>query len=209
MNKILRGFYLFLVVFGTSSVAAAQDNKITFNSPYVMLSTVGTKLFHDIAELTPAQRKNPDMMKAIVEHDLMPYIDYRYAAFKVMGSYIRKTTTEQRSAFVKAMYANLVATYANALTQYQHQKVNFEQDRSVGEQHIVVVRSEIVDANAPTIHIDFKLRKDSISGQWKAFDMVVEGISLLSSKQAEITSQIRRVGLQAVIDKLNQISQSV
>jgi phospholipid transport system substrate-binding protein len=197
--------YVLLLVFCWSSFGIAAEPLIPANSPYQLLAQVGTKLFNQIAALTPEQRKHPQLMQTIVQQQLMPYVDHRYAAFKILGSHIRHSTAEQREAFADAMYANLVRTYANALAQYNNQQVNFEPEQSVGASKVVTVRTEIVAAHAPTINIDFRLRKTN-TGAWKAFDMVVEGISLLSAKQAEIASQIRQVGLQGIIDKLQKFT---
>jgi hypothetical protein len=51
-----------------------------------------------------------------------------------------------------------------------------------------MVKALITEQGAPDIKIDFKLRLDKKTKQWKAFDMVIEGISLISAKQAEISS---------------------
>jgi phospholipid transport system substrate-binding protein len=47
------------------------------------------------------------------------------------------------------------------------------------------------------------LRKNQKTNEWKAYDMVAEGISLLSSKQSEFQSILRKDGLQKVIDLMN------
>ncbi|WP_186728066.1 ABC transporter substrate-binding protein, partial [Vibrio sp. T20] len=58
----------------------------------------------------------------------------------------------------------------------------------------------------PNIKLEFKLRKDKKSGEWKAFDMVAEGISLLSSKQSEWNTKIRQEGILQVADELEKLS---
>ncbi len=56
--------------------------------------------------------------------------------------------------------------------------------------------------NKPTIDLVFKMRQNKKTGQWKAFDMVVEGISLLSSKQAELGKRISKQGVEQVSTEL-------
>ncbi len=56
--------------------------------------------------------------------------------------------------------------------------------------------------NKPTIDLVFKMRQNKKTGQWKAFDMVVEGISLLSSKQAELGKRIAKQGVEQVSTEL-------
>jgi phospholipid transport system substrate-binding protein len=53
--------------------------------------------------------------------------------------------------------------------------------------------------------LEFKLRKEK-NGEWQAFDMVAEGISLLSSKQSEWNGKIRQEGVLAVAKELEQLA---
>jgi phospholipid transport system substrate-binding protein len=205
MNKLIKiGLLMLSLVFSTTTLAVTVD--ATTNSPYKLLEQVGTNLFNKIALLSPEQRNQAKVMEAIVESELMPYVDYRYTAYKIMGSYVSKSTKEQRDAFVDAMYSYLVSTYANALSQYKNQQVNYEPDHQIGNSNIVAANVEITEENAPTISLSFKFRKNSHTGQWKAFDMIVEGVSLVSSKQAEISGLIRKVGLDGVIVQLREKS---
>jgi len=50
------------------------------------------------------------------------------------------------------------------------------------------------------------MRQNKKTGQWKAFDMVVEGISLLSSKKAELSKKIARQGVEQVTIELAALS---
>jgi phospholipid transport system substrate-binding protein len=205
-------FYLSVISSGFSAseqTVASSETINTYASPYVLLERVGNKLFNQIAQLTPEQRQNSKQLRTIVETQLMPSIDHRYAAYKIMGKYVRSASPEQRKAFVQAMRHYLINTYASALTQYKNQQVVFEQDKATNGKRIVSVKAQIVAdqaSSSPTIDIDFRLRQNKQTKEWQAFDMIVEGISLLSSKQAEINAQIRKIGLDATIALLNEQS---
>ncbi len=56
-----------------------------------------------------------------------------------------------------------------------------------------------------TINVVFKMRQNKKTGQWKAFDMVVEGISLLSSKKAELGKRIAKQGGEQVSIELTAL----
>lgn len=63
----------------------------------------------------------------------------------------------------------------------------------------VTVRAVVQDPKRPEIKIAFKVRKDSKTNEWKAYDMVAEGISMLNSKRSEFESILRQDGIDAVI----------
>jgi phospholipid transport system substrate-binding protein len=185
---------------------SAVENKITQPSPYTVLENVGNKLFSRIAANQQEIKKFPPIMEQIVEEELMPSIDYRYASYRILGKHLRKTNKEQRAKFVESMRRNLAKTYANALMQYKNQQVIFEPQKATNGKKIVAVKTQIIDVNKPTIDVVFKMRQNKKTGQWKAFDMVVEGISLLSSKKAELSKKIARQGVEQVTIELAALS---
>jgi phospholipid transport system substrate-binding protein len=176
------------------------------SSPYVVLEKVGDKLFSRIAASQQEIIKFPQLMQNIVEEELMPSIDYRYASYRILGKHLKNTTKEQREQFVDSMRSYLSRTYANALMQYKTQDIVFEPEKSVEGKKIVGIKVQIVELNSPTIDVIFKMRKNKQTSEWKAFDMVVEGISLLSSKQAELSNKIAKEGIEQVSIELASIA---
>jgi len=177
---------------------SAQSAEISKPSPYAVLADVGNQLFTRIAANQQEIKKFPKLMNVIVEEELMPAIDYKYAAYRILGKHLKKTSKEQRAKFVNSMRSYLASTYANALKQYKNQQVIFESEKPIKGKRIVAVKTQIVDMNKPTIDVVFKMRQNKKTGQWKAFDMVVEGISLLSSKKAELGRRIAKQGVEQV-----------
>jgi phospholipid transport system substrate-binding protein len=86
---------------------------------------------------------------------------------------------------------------------YDGQDVEFQPVRDVTDERTVTVRAVVKESGRPNINLAFKLRKNRKTNEWKAYDMVAEGISLLSSKQSEFQSILRNDGIQKVIDLMN------
>ena len=78
----------------------------------------------------------------------------------------------------------------------------FEPAKDAENQKNMTIKAIIRKAGNPDIRISFKLRKSKNTQQWKTYDLVAEGISLLSSKRNEFASMIRQQGIQAVIDEM-------
>lgn len=187
-----------LLVFLLTSSWSAQSTEMPQPSPYVVLESVGHQLFTRIAANQQEIKKFPELMNVIVEEELMPAIDYKYTAYRILGKHLKKTSKEQRVKFVSSMRSYLARTYASALKQYKNQQVIFEPEKPVKGKRIVAIKTQIVEINKPTIDVVFKMRQNKKTGQWKAFDMVVEGISLLSSKKAELGRRIAKQGVEQV-----------
>ncbi|MFQ6372934.1 phospholipid-binding protein MlaC [Shewanella sp. YIC-542] len=174
-----------------------------YQNPYEMIKEVADQTFNRFKQDQSQIKAEPDHLKTIVSEELMPYVDARYAAYKVLGPYLQETTKAQRNAFVTAFESYLIATYAQAFTAYTDQTVQFAKARDFASERMVDVGVQIVDATRPPIKLEFKVRRLK-DGTWKAFDMVAEGVSLLSSKQSEVTAMVRQKGIDAVITLLQE-----
>ncbi|WDE10573.1 MlaC/ttg2D family ABC transporter substrate-binding protein [Thalassomonas haliotis] len=195
--------FSFIKVFLFVSCLSAAGNVLADeDSPYQVIANAGNNLFTRIASEQQALKTRPELMASIVEQELMPYVDHRYAAFKVLGKNLRTISKAQREAFVLAMKNHLSQSYVQVLSRYTDQQVTFQQQEQVKNRKIVSVKSVISQEGKPDIEMDFRLRKNKNTHRWLTFDIVVEGISLLDAKQTEISAKIRADGIDKVIAEL-------
>lgn len=172
------------------------------SSPYKLVQSIGTKVFQSVSRAKALSGDQEQLMSIIIEKQLMPFIDVTFASYKVLGSQLKKSTKAERLLFVEAMRQNLVATYSSALAQYTDQEIRYEQEKSVTGKRSVSVKIELIAANKPNIDMLFKLRKSKKTGEWKAYDLVVEGISLVNAKRAELAGLIRQHGIEHVATEI-------
>lgn len=175
--------------------------------PYLMIKEVAGKTFKRFANEQQAIRVDPNILKNIVREELMPYINYQYSAFKVIGQHLKNTTEQERQEFVPVFREYLITSYAQVFTLYDNQPVEFEPAKDFTDQKIVAVDTRVMMTGRDNIDVSFKVRKDRNTDEWKAFDMVAEGVSLLDSKQAELGSVIRQKGLPYVTELLREKSE--
>ncbi|WP_284243816.1 MlaC/ttg2D family ABC transporter substrate-binding protein [Thalassotalea insulae] len=183
---------------GTSGIATKVDKK----DPYAMVRTVADATFKRFANEQSTIQQNPNILKDIVREELMPYINYQYAAFKVIGSNFKKTTKSERADFVPVFRDYLITSYAQVFTLYNNQEVKFAPAKDFSKEKVVAVKTTVIEPGREPIDISFRVRKSRKTNEWKAYDMVAEGVSLLDSKQAELGSLIRQKGLPHVTEML-------
>lgn len=205
-NKFFSGLVLAsTLVLSFVAQAADNDNKadieIDKTNPYALVEAVSQKTFARFNQDKQLIADNPDHLKVIVTEELMPYIDYKYASYKVLGQYLRDTTKDERARFVEAFRGYLISTYAQAFTEYTDQTVEFSPAKDFTGEKMVNVNVRIIDKGRPDISLQFKARRLK-DDSWKAFDLVAEGVSLLSSKKSEITNLVRQKGIEPVIEML-------
>jgi phospholipid transport system substrate-binding protein len=175
--------------------------------PYLMIKTVAGKTFQRFADEQQSIKANPNIIKDIVREELMPYIYYQYSAFKVIGKHLKNTTEQERKDFVPVFREYLVTSYAQVFTLYDKQPVEFAPSQDFSDNRIVAVDTRIIMKGRDNIDVSFKVRKNRKTDEWKAFDMVAEGVSLLDSKQAELGGVIRQKGLPYVTELLKKKSE--
>ncbi|WP_367987400.1 ABC transporter substrate-binding protein [Vibrio sp. NTOU-M3] len=199
-KKLVLTLFLSMVALSASAIT------IDKTQPYQMMRQVSEHTFARLKAEQDLIQQDPDHLKVVVEEELMPYINEKYAALKLLGQQAKKAKRSDVGAFIKAFRAYLVSSYAQVLTQYTDQQIEFGPEPKLdSKKRITSIRVEIVDAPRPNIKLEFKLRRDK-KGEWQAFDMITEGISLLSSKQSEWSGKLRQEGVLAVADELNELA---
>ncbi|WP_259365370.1 phospholipid-binding protein MlaC [Colwellia sp. BRX10-3] len=206
MNDTMKRFFFCLTLLTCSTWASAAE-EVDKKDPYQMIKTVAEITFKRFANEQSAIRKEPNLLKTIVREELMPYINYQYAAYKVIGSNFKKTNKADRAEFVPAFREYLITSYAQVFTLYNNQEVEFAPARDFSDDRVVSVATSVIELGREPINISFRVRKHKKTGEWKAYDMVAEGISLLDSKQAELSSLIRQKGLSHVTEMLKEKSE--
>lgn len=199
--------WLMAGVLSLLSFHVLADDMIHNDDPHALLEEVADKTFQRIAADRDKIEADPNYLKTVVKQELMPYVDAIYASKKVLGRNYKDTTEAQRQEFYQVFEDYLVATYARAFTQYNEEKqeVVFEEPQPLRDNaRVATVRTLVKQQGRPDIHLDFKIRYDDDSKLWKAYDLVVEGISLLNSKAAEIAAVIRSRGIDGTIDLLRE-----
>lgn len=186
------------VLFVTQTVRAET-------SPYVLMQQASDKLFADIKNNQAKIKKDPNYLRTIVRNDLLPYVQVNYAGSLVLGSHFKSTTPEQREKFFKAFSDFIEQAYAQVLTAYTDQNIQIEPAKEVGDKNLVSIRVNIMQngGQAP-IKLDFKWRKNSKTGEWQAYDMVAEGVSMVVTKQNEWSGILRQQGIDALTAQIQK-----
>ena len=187
-----------------SVATTANAQEVNEENPYQLVKTVGLKTFDRIKDSQEQIQQDPELLRTIMKEELLPHVDYQFAAFKVLGKYFKTVEKEKLSEYVQVFRQYLITTYAVAMGYYDDQTVVFEPESDFTGQKSVTVRAVVQDPGRPEIKVAFQVRKISRTNEWKAYDMVAEGISLLNSKRAEFEPILRQEGIDAVIKLMRE-----
>lgn len=204
---LLRQFITTLFVFLFCASVFAQAGE---QNPYETVQSVAQQTFERIKENKDAIKKDPEVLRTVMEEELLPHIDYQFAAFKVLGKHFRSVPEDKLVEYVQTFRRYLITTYAVVMGYYDDQEVIFEPSGSYQDKKAITVRAVIKDDQRPDIKLAFQVRKDNKTNEWKAYDMIAEGVSVIDSKRSEFESIIRQDGIEKVIAIMNeQINQPI
>jgi phospholipid transport system substrate-binding protein len=148
-----------------------------------------------------AYRKDPAKVAQLVNQYLLPHFDTEFAARLVLGVHWRDATPEQRKRFVDAFYHSLLSNYGSAITEFTADRLKIFPTKVEGDATRATVRTEIRRDTGDRISVNYYMRKTAEG--WKAWDVVIDGISYVNSYREDFGPQIESQGLDAVIKRLD------
>ncbi len=136
----------------------------------------------------------------LVRQKVLPHFDFTRMTALAMGAHWRKASSAQRENLVDEFRTLLVRTYSTALSKYRDQVIEVKPPRGQPTDSEVVVRSEVRQSGTPPLTIDYSMEKTPLG--WKVFDVAVEGISLVTTYRDTFATEVRRAGIEGLIESL-------
>lgn len=147
--------------------------------------------------------RDPSGIYRLVERYVLPRFDFETISRFVLGKYWREATPEEQKAFIEQFRNLMVRTYAHALLSYSEQQIRYLPLRTDDDPRKATVSTSVGKAGAPDIPIDYKVFKED-SGDWKVYDVVIDGVSLVANYRTSFSGEIRRIGIGGLIKWMEQ-----
>lgn len=197
-------FALFALISASfAPVAAAADVQM----PDVLVRNVTNEVLAIVRADRAIQAGDTARVLALVDEKVLPHFNFRRMTMLAVGRDWREASSEQQSQLTEAFRTLLVRTYSNALTQYRDQTIDFKPVRMSDADTTVQVRTEVRQAGAQPIGIDYTLEKTAQG--WKVFDVVVAGVSLVTNYRGSFGDEIRKGGIDGLIRSLQEKNRSL
>jgi phospholipid transport system substrate-binding protein len=210
MKRIVQaGFMAGLLVAGGAHAADAAKpapTSVDTSGPSQLIESSANILLAGIDARRAEFRKDPTGLYELVANTLLPHFDTPYAAQLVLGTHWRNATPEQRKRFVEAFYQSLLYTYGDAMVDFTGDRLKVIPTKVAPTDVRATVRTEIKRSNGTKVGVNYSLRK--VNGEWKAWDVVIDGISYVKSYREDYGAEVQQKGLDSVISRLEAKAQS-
>jgi len=191
---------ILLLVFAFSSGNLFGDH-ISGEDPVSLVEDTTVHIFSDVAENLEEYTANPETLQALVRKNLMPLLDVNYAARLVLGRAGRGIEKEKIDEFSDCMSELLINRYSKGLLYFGGEtKLWVLPQRGELNEKITRVRTRVTLPNGGQAPVDYAFHKTPDG--WKAFDVIVEGISYVTTYRNQIMPDVQANGIDSVIERL-------
>lgn len=146
-------------------------------------------------------KTHKDKLIGIIDGIFLPHFDIDYASILVLGRHAREASPAQRERFAKAFYNSITHRYAEGLLNYTRGSVKVLPFRGELNNKRTIVRTTVRLDDGKSMSVDYAFRKTR-QGDWKVYDVIIEGISYITNYRNQVDAEIRKMGLDKLIERL-------
>ena len=193
MKKSLYTLFIGLVL-AVSPLFAQEE------APDVKIKKVTEDVLTIVRQDKDIQSGNTQKAIELVEARVLPHFNFQHMTALAMGRDWNKASPEQKKRLSEEFKTLLVRTYSNALTSYRDQTLRYKPFKMQPGETDVVIKTEIVQPGAKPIQLDYSLEKQG--NDWKVYDVIVAGVSLVSNYRDTFNQEVRANGVDGLIQML-------
>jgi phospholipid transport system substrate-binding protein len=160
------------------------------------VSSYVDKILNEFVSIASNSSLSDDAKVSQAKDLIAKNLDVDWMSKFVLGRYRRGISPEEITTFTSTYHDYVVAIYASAVKQYKGQKVQVNNIRNVADNEFAV-KTSIVRAGQDPLLIDYMVRVYP-GNVYKVFDVITEGVSLITSQQAEFTNTIGASSIEAL-----------
>lgn len=197
--NLLCRFWLSIVLL-TATVVSSTD-ALAGQGPIEVLRGMSDHVL-EIIKQDPTVLDDKTRLRSIANEVLVPNVDFLALSQSVLGINWRKATPQQREIFEREFRELLINTYLSSISRadYHGQSIKYLPMRYPPNGDMAEVEAEIQQPNGPLIHAQFRMYRRV--DDWKVYDVVAEGVSLVITQRSSFSTIIRDKGLDGLIAML-------
>jgi phospholipid transport system substrate-binding protein len=142
---------------------------------------------------------------ALVETKVLPHFDFEHMAKLAVARNWNDASPEQRQRLIEEFRALLVRTYAASISSVAEYKIDFKPMRMSPGDTDVTIDSEVSKPGSPPITIEYRMEK--LADAWKVYDVLVDNVSLVTVYRNSFNSEVRKGGIDGLIQTLARRNQ--
>lgn len=145
--------------------------------------------------------KDFSKVAAFVNDTILPSTDFDKISSLVLGKLWKSATADERERFKHEFQTLLVRTYSRAFIEFKDWSIRYLPIEMEAGANKVIVKTEVLQPGLQPVSVNYRMLESN--GSWKAYDIMIEGVSLVTNYRTTFTNEIQTKGsLNAVIEGL-------
>ena len=195
----MRGMLLISLAFVMFTAKAA--NTATPEDPSQIVQDTSEKILRILNRDADKLRNNPQEVQRLVDEILLPVIDLNTFSKLILSHNWRQASTEQRRRFTQEFKGMLMRTYTKYLVDYAGTKVKLiPQRRPQRNSKRQTVSTEVIQPGKPPLSVNYSFWFNE--GKWQAYNVTVDGLSLVHLFRNDFNREIDETSLDALIERM-------
>jgi len=189
---------------GLLLVTDANTNRAhAAEAPDALIQATTETVLKEFATRRDELKADSSKLYALVSDEVLPKMDFTRMSKMVLAQNWRKADDAQRERFTDAFKLLLVRTYASALFEYSGQPIEYKPLSMAADADDATVKTSIDPGSGPKIPLNYSLAKGE-SGEWRVYDVSIDGISLVTNYRSSYSRQIKKNGIDGLIKLLEK-----
>lgn len=147
-------------------------------------------------------KNNDKKRRQALKKSISVIFDYGEMAKRSLGKHWNNRTPAEKKQFADLFSNLLEKSYANKIESYNNEKILYIKENVDGDH--AEVKSKVVTAKRDEFTLDYRLINKQ--GKWMVYDVVIEGVSLVSNYRSQFNRIISANGYDELVKKLQSKS---
>jgi len=184
-TRTLLALFCLLIICVSGPYSSCRANSFT-NGAEKFVESLANTAISSLTSKTLTEKERRHNFRGLLRN----YFDINGIGKWALGRYWRKASPSERTEYLGLFENLIVGTYSNRFNTYSNEKLSV--NGSVNRGKFALVKSHLNRGDQKPIRVDWRVTHPD--GNYKIFDIVVEGVSMIQTQRSEFSSVIRRNG---------------
>lgn len=181
----------------SAQASAAAGTRVAAGTPSAIVLNSSTNILNQIEARRSEFARNRTALASFVDSQFGSLFDRNYAARMVLGKYAKGASEAEIAGFADALQSSLMRRYGSALLDFNTKlQVRIASEKALKSGEIVSVSSQYLRSGGQPINVTYLFRKSG--SQWKAFDVMFEGVSMVQTFRDQFATPLSRKSIAQV-----------
>lgn len=196
---------IILFVFLFFITAHLESNQV---SPKERVKLTVDKVIEILKDPKYKSKDKAQQRRTLLRNEISKIFDFEEMSKRSLGIYWRERTPQEKKEFVELYKDLLERSYSGKIESYTDEKIIYYDER-IDNNKFAEVKTKIITTEKKEIPIDYRLYFDG--KEWKVYDVVIEGVSLISNYRSQFSKIIRNFSYQELVKRMKakQIEENI